>query len=273
MRLVAEHVPAASRGGAHRGPARGAGAPELARHHQVPGRLRRGGRRTRHPGRVRHLPAGGRRRPAQLPGGRRAVVGPAPRPGPDRRPAGPAGAGRRRRVPRDDGEADARRGVRDVHRRHVRPVPGRARAATGHGGSLFIEPESWPQPSGGWPPRASSCTSTRSATARSAPPSTRSRRCRPAARRRRRHHVAHLQFIRPADTGRFAALDVVANFQPLWACADAADGGADPAVRRARSGPAGSTRSASLARLGAGSRSAATGRYPVPIRCRRCTSR
>jgi predicted amidohydrolase YtcJ len=39
-------------------------------------------------------------------------------------------------------------------------------------------------------------------------------------RRAARHHVAHLQFIRPADTGRFAALDVVANFQPLWACAE-----------------------------------------------------
>jgi hypothetical protein len=39
-------------------------------------------------------------------------------------------------------------------------------------------------------------------------------------RRAARHHVAHLQFIRPADTGRFGALDVVANFQPLWACAE-----------------------------------------------------
>ncbi len=39
-------------------------------------------------------------------------------------------------------------------------------------------------------------------------------------RRAARHHVAHLQFIRPADLDRFAALDVVANFQPLWACAE-----------------------------------------------------
>jgi predicted amidohydrolase YtcJ len=37
---------------------------------------------------------------------------------------------------------------------------------------------------------------------------------------RGRHHLAHLQFIRPQDLDRFAALDVVANFQPLWACAD-----------------------------------------------------
>lgn len=33
-----------------------------------------------------------------------------------------------------------------------------------------------------------------------------------------RHHLAHLQFIRPTDSGRFAELGVVANFQPLWAC-------------------------------------------------------
>jgi predicted amidohydrolase YtcJ len=32
-----------------------------------------------------------------------------------------------------------------------------------------------------------------------------------------RHHLAHLQFIAPPDLARFKALDVVANFQPLWA--------------------------------------------------------
>jgi predicted amidohydrolase YtcJ len=43
----------------------------------------------------------------------------------------------------------------------------------------------------------------------------------PAAQRRAaRHHLAHLQFITPQDMGRFKALDVVANFQPLWACAE-----------------------------------------------------
>jgi predicted amidohydrolase YtcJ len=36
-----------------------------------------------------------------------------------------------------------------------------------------------------------------------------------------RHHLAHLQFIAPADLDRFAALGAVATFQPLWACADA----------------------------------------------------
>ncbi len=35
-----------------------------------------------------------------------------------------------------------------------------------------------------------------------------------------RHHVAHLQFIRPQDVDRFADLGVVANFQPLWATHD-----------------------------------------------------
>ncbi|HYZ52438.1 MAG TPA: amidohydrolase family protein [Streptosporangiaceae bacterium] len=33
-----------------------------------------------------------------------------------------------------------------------------------------------------------------------------------------RHHLAHLQFIRPDDLDRFRALGAVANFQPLWAC-------------------------------------------------------
>ena len=35
-----------------------------------------------------------------------------------------------------------------------------------------------------------------------------------------RHHLAHLQFITPRDLDRFRALGAVANFQPLWACAD-----------------------------------------------------
>jgi hypothetical protein len=36
-----------------------------------------------------------------------------------------------------------------------------------------------------------------------------------------RHHLAHLQVINPADIPRFAELNAVANFQPLWAYADA----------------------------------------------------
>jgi len=36
-----------------------------------------------------------------------------------------------------------------------------------------------------------------------------------------RHHIAHLQFVSPADLQRFAPLGVIANFQPLWACRDA----------------------------------------------------
>jgi predicted amidohydrolase YtcJ len=35
-----------------------------------------------------------------------------------------------------------------------------------------------------------------------------------------RHHITHLQLIHPDDYARFAALDVVANFQPLWAWPD-----------------------------------------------------
>jgi predicted amidohydrolase YtcJ len=35
-----------------------------------------------------------------------------------------------------------------------------------------------------------------------------------------RHHISHLQLIHPDDFSRFAELDVVANFQPLWAYKD-----------------------------------------------------
>ncbi len=37
----------------------------------------------------------------------------------------------------------------------------------------------------------------------------------------RRHHLAHLQVVHPDDLARFSELGVVANFQPLWACAEA----------------------------------------------------
>jgi predicted amidohydrolase YtcJ len=36
-----------------------------------------------------------------------------------------------------------------------------------------------------------------------------------------RHHISHLQLIHPDDQPRFRELGVVANFQPLWAYADA----------------------------------------------------
>jgi predicted amidohydrolase YtcJ len=42
----------------------------------------------------------------------------------------------------------------------------------------------------------------------------------PAAHRGGRHHLAHLQFIRPQDMGRFRTAGAVANFQPLWACSE-----------------------------------------------------
>ena len=41
-------------------------------------------------------------------------------------------------------------------------------------------------------------------------------------RTRGRHHVAHLQFVAPADRPRFAELDVTANIQALWAVNDEA---------------------------------------------------
>jgi len=36
-----------------------------------------------------------------------------------------------------------------------------------------------------------------------------------------RHHISHIQLIHPDDQPRFRRLNVVANFQPLWAYADA----------------------------------------------------
>ena len=39
-------------------------------------------------------------------------------------------------------------------------------------------------------------------------------------RRGNRHHLAHVQIVRPVDVSRFAELDVTANAQPLWACLD-----------------------------------------------------
>jgi predicted amidohydrolase YtcJ len=36
-----------------------------------------------------------------------------------------------------------------------------------------------------------------------------------------RHHIAHLEVVQPADVPRFRKLGVTANFQPLWAFADA----------------------------------------------------
>ncbi|MCJ7557353.1 MAG: amidohydrolase, partial [Gammaproteobacteria bacterium] len=36
-----------------------------------------------------------------------------------------------------------------------------------------------------------------------------------------RHHISHLELIDPQDIPRFGELDVIANFQPLWATSDA----------------------------------------------------
>jgi predicted amidohydrolase YtcJ len=94
----------------------------------------------------------------------------------------------------------------------------------------------------------------------------------PAARRQAaRHHLAHLQFIAPRDLGRFRAVDAVANFQPLWACAP-------PQMTEFTVPFVGAERSSwqyligSLARGARGSRSGATGRCRAPTRSRRSTS-
>lgn len=41
-------------------------------------------------------------------------------------------------------------------------------------------------------------------------------------RRDRRPVIAHTQLVQPADRARFAPLGVIGNFEPLWACLDAA---------------------------------------------------
>ena len=41
--------------------------------------------------------------------------------------------------------------------------------------------------------------------------------CRRCGQRGNRHHISHLQVIHPDDIPRFGELEVIANFQPLWA--------------------------------------------------------
>lgn len=48
----------------------------------------------------------------------------------------------------------------------------------------------------------------------------RSRAARGAGPADPRHHIAHLQLVHPDDVRRFAALDVTATMQALWACLD-----------------------------------------------------
>jgi predicted amidohydrolase YtcJ len=91
---------------------------------------------------------------------------------------------------------------------------------TGHGGSLFIEPEELGEATrqladAGFQLHFHAIGDRAVSTALDAIEAL------PAARRQAaRHHLAHLQFITPRDLGRFRALGVVANFQPLWAAAE-----------------------------------------------------
>ena len=68
--------------------------------------------------------------------------------------------------------------------------------------------------------------------------------------RDRRPVIAHTQLVHPDDRARFAALGVIANFEPLWACLD----GSQVDLTLPRLGPARSSLQypiATLARLGA----------------------
>jgi predicted amidohydrolase YtcJ len=93
--------------------------------------------------------------------------------------------------------------------------------ATGHAGSLFIEPDELTEAAGkladlGFQMHFHAIGDRAVKAALDALAAL------PAAQRiSGRHHIAHLQFINPADLGRFAKLGVTGNFQPLWACKDA----------------------------------------------------
>jgi predicted amidohydrolase YtcJ len=87
-----------------------------------------------------------------------------------------------------------------------------------------------------------------------------------------RHHLAHVQVVHPDDVPRFAALDAVANCQPLWARNE-------PQMTELTipflgpSAPAGSTRSATCTAAAPAWRSAATGRCRRRTPWRSCTRR
>jgi predicted amidohydrolase YtcJ len=89
--------------------------------------------------------------------------------------------------------------------------------ATGHAGSLFIEPDELTEAAGKLADLGFQmhfhAIGDRALDALAALPE--------AQRISGRHHIAHLQFINPADLERFAKLGVTGNFQPLWACKDA----------------------------------------------------
>jgi predicted amidohydrolase YtcJ len=93
--------------------------------------------------------------------------------------------------------------------------------ATGHAGSLFIEPDELTEAAGkladlGFQMHFHAIGDRAVKAALDALAAL------PAAQRiSGRHHIAHLQFINPADLERFAKLGVTGNFQPLWACKDA----------------------------------------------------
>jgi predicted amidohydrolase YtcJ len=92
--------------------------------------------------------------------------------------------------------------------------------ATDHAGSLFIEPDELAEIAGTLADLGFQmhfhAIGDRAVTAALDALATLPEKLRTAGR----HHIAHLQFVDPADLQRFAALGVVATFQPLWACKD-----------------------------------------------------
>ena len=145
--------------------------------------------------------------------------------------------------------------------------------ATGHAGSLFIEPDELAEVTGSLADLGFQLhfhaigdrAVTAALDALAALPD--------ALRASGRHHIAHLQFVRPADLERFAAARRHRELPAAVGLQGRAERPAHRAVRRARSGPTGSTGSARCSGSAPGWRSAATGRCRAPTRCRSCTWR
>ena len=164
----------------------------------------------------RHRPA------ADLPGHRRTLVGPVPRHAPARNAANAQGDRRRQygyfRATSVKLMLD---GVCETFTAAMGApyLDGHGHAA-GHAGSLFIEPDELSEAAGKLADlgfqmhfHAIGDRAVKAALdALAALPE--------AQRISGRHHIAHLQFINPADLDRFAKLGVTGNFQPLWACKD-----------------------------------------------------
>ena len=222
-----------------------------------------------------YVGAARQRRPHGARGGR-ALVGSSPRSRADRGSARATRTRARRAGSRATSVKIMQDGVlRELHRRRARALPRRERSAHREPGHLVRGARAAEAGRDrGSTPRASRCTSTRSAdravregldaieaALEANGPSD------------RRHHLAHLQVVHPDDIPRFRELGAVANAQPLWAAHESQmDDLTIPFLGEPRWRLAVPVRAASCARAPP-SRWAATGASRRPTRSRRSTWR